>query len=551
MKTTFKPVPRPSRTVLSRQNDIDKVYLTLKVEYSKEKKRSVPKRVYIGKLNDDGMLVPNRNYFDYFGEESLLIDPPERCDCISVGPYLAFSKIAQKEQLDVMLSAVFDDDNANKILDIASYMVVSESNKMQYFEHYGYDHALFSSDVFSDSTISNILQNLKIKDIDTFLLAWVNSHIQDTIYIAYDSTNMNCEAGNIELVEYGHAKDCNDLPIVNLSLAYDQTNQKPLFYEIYPGSLVDNTECRKMVERADRYGCKSVGFILDRGYFSKQNIRYFEGYGYDYIVMAKGNASFIQRVIDESGAQVKNGYSGYLEGYEIYGVSVEKDLFGTGKKEYVHLYYDGVRAENEKIEINKRFNRMENNLKERVKKKLNRKEDVIEYEKYYQLKFDDNGYFKSYKRKDRVIRQLVDKAGYFVIITSKKMNAREALEIYRDRDAIEKVFRMDKSYLGNDVFRVHDTQRLESKVFISFIAMILRNEIYHSMKGLYKKNRKEYTVPNVLRELDKLRITKLADGKYHIRYNLTNKQKAILKEINGITEKEYMIFVEDIIASLK
>ena len=438
MKPIFKPVPRPARTVVTHQNDIDKVYLTLKVEYSKEKKRSLPKRVYIGKLNDEGMLVPNQNYFTYFGEESLLMDPPERCDCISIGPNFVFSRIAHREQLDEMLSAVFGDD-ADKILDIASYMVMSESNKMQYFDHYGYDHALFAQDVFSDSTISALFQDLKIKDIDTFLLAWVKSHIRDTIYIAYDSTNMNCEAGNIELVEYGHAKDREDLPQVNLSLAYDQANQKPLFYEIYPGSIIDITECRKMVERANRYGCKDVGFILDRGYFSKQNVRFFEDNGYDYIVMAKGDASFIQDVIKESGAKVKNGYSGYLEDHEIYGISVEKDLFDTGRKEYVHLYYDGIRAENEKIEINKRFNRIEKSLKEKIEGKLNRKEDVKEYEKYYGLQFDDYGFLKGYRRKEKAVRELIDKAGYFAIITSKEMDAGTALGTYRDRDASDDI----------------------------------------------------------------------------------------------------------------
>ena len=41
------------------------------------------------------------------------------------------------------------------------------------------------------------------------------------------------------------------------------------------------------------------------------------------------------------------------------------------------------------------------------------------------------------------------------------MEAKEALEIYRDRDAVEKVFRMEKSYLGYDVFRVHTEAKLE------------------------------------------------------------------------------------------
>lgn len=82
-----------------------------------------------------------------------------------------------------------------------------------------------------------------------------------------------------------------------------------------------------------------------------------------------------------------------------------------------------------------------------------------------------------YQRKEE-IRKIIDKAGYFVIVTSKEMSAEEALETYRDRDAVEKIFRMEKTYLGNDVFRVHTDENLESKVFVSFVALIIRNEIY-------------------------------------------------------------------------
>ena len=93
-------------------------------------------------------------------------------------------------------------------------------------------------------------------------------HVEKQIYIAYDSTNMNSAAGNLELAEYGHAKDRDELPQVNLSIGYNQTDQVPLFYELFPGSIIDNTECEKMVERARQYGCREIGFILDRGYFS-------------------------------------------------------------------------------------------------------------------------------------------------------------------------------------------------------------------------------------------------------------------------------------------
>lgn len=48
---------------------------------------------------------------------------------------------------------------------------------------------------------------------------------QDKIYISYDSTNKNCQAGDIEIVEFGHAKEDRVLPIFNYSIAYDCNNR--------------------------------------------------------------------------------------------------------------------------------------------------------------------------------------------------------------------------------------------------------------------------------------------------------------------------------------
>ena len=147
---------------------------------------------------------------------------------------------------------------------------MSENNVMQYFEDFGYDHMLFNEKNFSDNTISELLKSLNITDIDIFIKSWIVVNNKEHIY------NVNNVSGNIELSEYGKAKDNDELPQINISLAYDQTDNVSLFYETYPGSIIDITECEKMVERASRYGINNVGFILDRGYFSKDNIKYFD-----------------------------------------------------------------------------------------------------------------------------------------------------------------------------------------------------------------------------------------------------------------------------------
>lgn len=544
----YKPVDLPDRTVTVRTKSGTYVYLTQSVEYSSKLKCSRPKRIAIGKLNEKGMLIPNQNYFDLYGKPVELDVPGGRADSISCGPFVVVDSIARKTQLMDVLESVFP-EQWEKILDLATYMMMTENNVMQYFEDYGYHHALFNESNFTDSTIGRLFDNMSIKDMDLFIRAWVKMHADKDIYISYDSTNMNCVAGNLELAEYGHAKDNPDLPQVNMSLGYNQTGNKPLFYSLYPGSIIDNTECEKMVERAKYYECENIGFILDRGYFSKKNIRYFERNGYDYILMTKGNAGFVQEAVEECQAILRNGYTNYIEEHELYGMTLEKDLFGTGKTEYVHVYYDGIQAEKEKIIINGRYKKMDEIMEEKVQRKTQRKEDVKAYEGYYKVRFDDNGYLLAYQRKEKKIKEMVNKVGYFVIITSKKMDAAEALSIYRDRDAVEKTFRMEKSYLGFDVFRVHDTEKLESKVFISFVALILRNEIYQALKPMYKKNRKDNTVPKVIREYERLGITELSDNKYHVRYSLTSRQKKILGAV-GITEKDYMDKINKIVQAL-
>lgn len=536
----LKSVALPERSVIVRSKSGQYVYLTESVTYSKELKCSRPTRVSIGKLDDEGLLIPNKNYLRIFGEHVELEVAPNRSDCIVFGPHFIVDAIAKKTEVKMLLESIFE-DKASKLLDIASYMIMNGTNVMQYFEDYGFNHSLFSKKNFDDNVIGRLLQEISTKDIDLFIRSWVQMHNQKKVYVAYDSTNMNSVAGNLELAEYGHAKDDPEKPQVNVSVGYDQTNQIPLFYELFPGSIIDNAECQKMVERAVSYGCKDIGFILDRGYFSMRNIRYFEKNGYDYILMSKGNAMFIREVIEEYGAILKNGYTHYLDEYELYGTTIETTLFSSSKKQYVHVYYNGQEAEKEKIQINKQFQKKDEELQDRVGKKLQRKEEVQSYEKYYKLRYDENGYFQNYQRKDREIRKLIERAGFFTIVTSKKMEAKRALELYRDRDAVEKIFRMEKSYLGCDVFRVHTDEKLESKVFVSFIALIMRNEIYKQTKELYKKNRKEYTVPKVLQEMNRLRLVKLGDEKYHLRYVLTKKQKTILKAL-GNSEEEYYKF---------
>ena len=86
------------------------------------------------------------------------------------------------------------------------------------------------------------------------------------------------------------------------------------------------------------------------------------------------------------------------------------------------------------------------------------------------------------------------------------MDAGEVLSLYKSRDTFEKLFRGDKSYLGNSAERVYSVEFIDTKVFIEFAALIIRNRIYTRLKEEMDKNNKKLnymTVPAALKNLKK------------------------------------------------
>ena len=79
------------------------------------------------------------------------------------------------------------------------------------------------------------------------------------IYISYDSTNKNCQAGDVDIVEFGKAKDEKRFPIFNLALVFDKTNRIPLLYEEYPGSINDVSQ----LTLVNGIGVSKLNAILD------------------------------------------------------------------------------------------------------------------------------------------------------------------------------------------------------------------------------------------------------------------------------------------------
>ncbi len=506
--------------------------------YHPEKKYNVPDQRIIGKRseNDPEKMVPNENYVKYFGG---LEQPEERSEtcrssCVRIGAFLVIRKILEDYRLPAVIEKYFGTRDGGLVADLVSYSIISENNAAQYYPAYAYNHPLFTEKmhIYSDTKVSDFLVSVTDDQRIGLVNEWneARDH-REKIYISYDSTNKNCQAGDIEFVEYGHPKDDKGLPVFNYSIAYDTANKEPLFYEQYPGSIVDISQLRFMLEKAKGYGYKKVGFILDRGYFGKENIQYMDQCGYDFVIMIKGMGAFVKGLILGKRGSFENIREYSIRKYKVSGTTVKRSLYaGDGKERYFHIYYSDQKASAEHEQIEAKIDRMAKYLDKVKGKKVTIGDGFKQY--FYLETYEKDGTFLYAREKTDAVQQEINLCGYYVIITSKKMTAGEALELYKSRDASEKLFRGDKSYLGNKSLRVQSDEAAGAKILIEFIALIVRCRIYTLLKDemdRLKKSPNYMTVPAAIRELEKIEMVRQTDVVYRMDHAVTATQKAILR----------------------
>ena len=535
------------------------VYFEYDRKYNPSTKHTTPLRQCIGKLSEDNpkMMLPNQYYPKYFGMEHMADTVScDRSCSLSAGTYIVLDKIIHDYKIDEYLkTAIPNDVYAGLFLDLVAYEIICGSNVAQHYPNYAFKHPLFTPEmnIFSDSYIGNMIENLTVDHRQSFLNLWNQArNKREKIYVSYDSTNRHSTAGDIQMVEFGKPKDGKkDIPIINQGIAYDCTFREPLFYESYPGSIVDVSMITHMVEKAVSYGYRNIGFILDRGYFAKENLFFMDLHNYDFVIMAKGKVEFIRNLIEEAMGTFELEREFLIKKFQLQGTTIKKKIFENDKRDrprFVHVYYNELVAAVERRKLEEQISRWEKELGKCLDKKV-MSSNLDGFGRYFNLKFDEQNQLVSFTANNRAIEDEKFWYGYFCIITSNEMTAEEALKLYKGRDSSEKLFMIDKSFLGNNCYRVESQSSKDTKEWIGFVAEIVRNKIYNSLmdcQGNTQIRSNELTVPAILGELEKIEISRQLEGGYHLSYPLTKKQKIILSECFHISREEATLRLLDL-----
>lgn len=545
-------VKRPAGTKLNKRGKNVYVYHVLKSDYDPVRKFNIDKKVCIGKLevpNDPEYMLTNDKFPLYYPEEwakyEELPEPPLMSDTVRAGTFVALRHIATKTGLRGIMQDIYGEEDTARLLDLLCFVITDETAVFSRYEAFMRSHLMLSATIMSDVAISRFLVEVITEErISDLLRRWNRLHVgEDMIYIGYDSTNFSCEA-DIAMAEFGAAKEDKTRPQVNFAVTVKQKDTTPLDYEVYPGSIVDMSECCYMLQRMHDYGYTHVGFLFDRGYHTENNIRYLLEMGYDFIMMADENTVFIRELIAEVSDKLKNDAMLYLVKNDVSGTTLKRELYGT--ELYFHVYYDELRASMASRALNKKIGALKEALLARKGQRLRKNANLDEFKAFFNLEISEHteeGKDEKYRvldgftLREDVVSALRNSYGFFCIIATSESDSGTVIEIYRGRDNIEKFFRSIKWGMDMKTPAVHSEEAMQGKFHVMFLAAVLRNSMLQASRSikLATKNRRDFTVTGMIDQLEAVECTRAVSEQYRRRYALTAKQKTIFEEL-GVTE---------------
>ena len=121
-------------------------------------------------------------------------------------------------------------------------------------------------------------------------------------------------------------------------------------------------------------------------------------------------------------------------------------------------------------------------------------------------------------------------AGYFWIVSTMKMEPDEMLRAYRERDEIEKCFRIVKSESDLNKTYAQNDNALYAKLLMGFITAVIKAEFTFQTRELSRR-KGNLSVQKMLMALDKIIMYKVS-GHYSMKYAYTSLQQEILNALS-------------------
>ena len=470
----------------------------------------------IGKFDSvSGKMFPNSNYFDIYNVDPTLAD-------VSVWDYgysYLVIKVCHDMNLWECLKKVFS-LYALDIIIMAAFMI-REGNSMDGLDDWQQSNFFKDSDrLLTSQVTSRIFSSITEKQRHEFFKMWVKTAPGEGS-VFYDVTSFSSYAQEMTAVERGYNRDGEDLSQFNLGMFCDEKNRTPLYYNRYNGSLTDRSNLSYVLANAKEVGIKSVKMILDGGFWSQDC---FTSLHKSCEAFTVGMPTFLKeadKIITECGYGIES-YAYELPKRNVYCIPVNYEIFGIAGR--VLIYYDSYSHVNQCGELSETIDRLKLELAG-LKRYPNN--NIRRYHPYFILTKHEQDSGFDYMVDNEKIEKLRKTKGYFLIFTTDMQSSpAEILNHYRAKDMDEKLFSQIKVDMDGSRIRTHNESTTDGKVFVTFIACVIRSYILGKLSYYLTSN--STSLKKVLNQLSNINIISNNNNELRFSKALSKKQKQIL-----------------------
>lgn len=522
------------------------------------------KRVYLGTLDGDGHFMLGKNVAEPGADTVSLLARAgidyspgmkrkrRRCSCGSVMtdgrcplcsgaisgvfrvgvPHL-FRTIASESGLLGCLEDTFG-SNAHVLFSLAMHRAAT--GKPLYLAEQWLSGVGIGGFDFSSGNLSRFIRDIgsDSEGKERFLSSWFEVQGKPSRLVC-DITSVSTYSGKLRTAEWGYNRDRERLPQINVAIVAG-VDGSPIAYRSIPGSVPDVSTLSNTSEFLASLGFSKVQYNLDKGFYSKDNVRKLIEAGHGFVIGIPFSNSAAQKLFSKHLNALKSGKKSFLWNGRVmrHAQDVWKVETSSGTVCLTaHLYYDPARAADMKAQFEKRILQLETMSQEaNLPSRRSLREWLSEHAAGLVRLFRTIQHGKTFcaRRKPKAVASEMKFMGCTLILTNNSENRRdETLAAYRSRDKGEKLFDTLKNEIGQDRLRTGDNIAMEGQLFISFLALILRALLEKRMRNA--DILKKLSCDELIGEIDKICEVKLITGR-SIMQEITKKQKTLLNNLN-------------------
>lgn len=381
--------------------------------------------------------------------------------------------------------------------------------------------------------------------------------------VIYDITSTYFEGKKCPIAQWWYDRDWNKKwkKIVVVWVIMDES-WRPICVEVFPWNTPDTkTVKKKIIELRKRFKIKKVLIVVDRWMNIWCNLNKLERWKDTWKTEKKDKEEYEKVSPELSDLDLSDiDYITALRKTEIRKLSEEKilklsevDLFTEEKSiefidtekwyKYVCTYNETLvhkdetirsrKIEKTKVGLEKVQKSIKSwNIKNRdeLLKRVWLRSKKYEVEKFFEIEIDEKEIVFSYKINEETIAEDKKIDGRYVLIcTDINVEKKEVIQIYRDKDVIEKWFEIMKDEIDLRPVRVWNEARVRWHIFICFLSLYVKRYMKKQMSELLKN----HTWDALLDEMEELSLLEYnyKIGEKKIKYFLLTNETMMQKEI--------------------